>query len=366
MLPLIDTGKLGDSIGIINAIVFVVNALSWKFMLIVFVGLIITFFVAGRVKRVFGCAVTLVMFVPTLLVLFLFVAGVVMRVFTTIEIVSTVVAADVTATGGVAQWLPDIKAEAEEQGVPASFVVGIMTVESAGNKDAVSSAGALGLMQVMPATAAESYICPAADLTNPQENIACGVTYIKWSADVLNIELSDGLTDSEARMLAMAYHGGATGALSPRPIDKRYAADVLSAMSMSQGTHEYPNVVAALYAGSLWRRSGTLGIHGGGAIDYYSATPQLYAPINGVITQNDMGTWIGPYDNLRTGNSRFAITNTETGEYVQILHGRFEGNVGDEVQAGFTKIGQQSSVGNSTGAHTHFIYKINGVAQSLP
>ena len=342
MLPFFDIEQLDDSVGIINAIVFVINALSWKFLLAVLVGLVVTAVLIGYTKRLLGCAVALVVFTPTFLVLFICVSGVVMRVFTTIDTSPATASNGATATGGVAGWLPDINEAVSDSDVPASFVVGIMTVESAGNANAVSNVGALGLMQVMPATAAEPYICPAADLTNPQQNIACGVTYIEWAADVLNIDMGDGLTDGEANLLAMAYHGGATGALSPRPIDIQYAADVVAAMSMSQGISAYPNGIAATYEGNYAASSNLVDIIYGGrqyttidgrgrvhdfgqyqGSDYRAGegTP-LYSPCDGVVSSvNPSDVYGNPLIDIRCAD----------GMFVRMLHGDIQAAVGMSV-----------------------------------
>ncbi|WP_447406203.1 transglycosylase SLT domain-containing protein, partial [Clostridium perfringens] len=40
-------------------------------------------------------------------------------------------------------------------GIPADWILAVMRVESAGDAHAVSRAGAIGLMQIMPATYAE-------------------------------------------------------------------------------------------------------------------------------------------------------------------------------------------------------------------
>jgi len=55
-----------------------------------------------------------------------------------------------TAPTGVLQWVVLMQAAAERYGVPLAFIAAIITVESGGNPDAVSAAGAQGLMQIMP------------------------------------------------------------------------------------------------------------------------------------------------------------------------------------------------------------------------
>jgi soluble lytic murein transglycosylase-like protein len=63
-----------------------------------------------------------------------------------------------------------------ETGVPQALVNAVLMAESAGDPSAVSTAGAQGLMQLMPGTAAG---CGIADAFDPQENVHCGSTYLR-------------------------------------------------------------------------------------------------------------------------------------------------------------------------------------------
>lgn len=62
---------------------------------------------------------------------------------------------------------------AKQYGVPASLVASQMQAESSGQQSAVSSTGAIGLMQLEPGTAAGLGVDPY----NPQQNIQGGVKY---------------------------------------------------------------------------------------------------------------------------------------------------------------------------------------------
>ena len=61
--------------------------------------------------------------------------------------------------------------------VSPALVLAIISVESSGQKDAVSSAGAQGLMQLMPATAERFGV---EDSMSPSQNIRGGVRYLDW------------------------------------------------------------------------------------------------------------------------------------------------------------------------------------------
>ena len=68
-----------------------------------------------------------------------------------------------------------ITAAADRNGLPAAFVRSVAQAESAFNQNAVSRAGAIGVMQLMPATAADL----KADPNDPEQNIEAGTRYLR-------------------------------------------------------------------------------------------------------------------------------------------------------------------------------------------
>lgn len=66
---------------------------------------------------------------------------------------------------------------AQHYGVPTGFVRAIVEQESGWHSCAVSHKGAVGLMQLMPSTAARLRV---RDRCNVHENIAGGVLYLAW------------------------------------------------------------------------------------------------------------------------------------------------------------------------------------------
>ena len=75
-----------------------------------------------------------------------------------------------------AQFEPLIREHAAANGVSADLVRAIIQAESAFNPRALSHKGAMGLMQLMPATAAQFRVRDAYD---PEQNIRAGVAYLK-------------------------------------------------------------------------------------------------------------------------------------------------------------------------------------------
>ncbi|GGW35963.1 transglycosylase SLT domain-containing protein [Vreelandella hamiltonii] len=77
--------------------------------------------------------------------------------------------------------------EAHLAGLPPDLVLALIQVESAFKADAVSSAGAVGLMQIMPFWVAELGL-PMDDLTEPNRNLRYGSTIL---AHYLAVERGD-------------------------------------------------------------------------------------------------------------------------------------------------------------------------------
>lgn len=81
-------------------------------------------------------------------------------------------------------YLPLVRGAAAEFGVPAAMVLAVIGTESDFCPDAVSSAGAVGLMQIMPETFAwmrdENMIAADGALFDPEVNIRCGACYLAY------------------------------------------------------------------------------------------------------------------------------------------------------------------------------------------
>ena len=82
-------------------------------------------------------------------------------------------------------WGPYVREAASRYGVPEQWIREVMRQESAGQEQAVSSAGAMGLMQIMPDTYDDlrQRYALGSDPFEPHDNIMAGAAYIREMAD---------------------------------------------------------------------------------------------------------------------------------------------------------------------------------------
>lgn len=112
--------------------------------------------------------------------------------------------------------------------VSPALVLAVIGIESAGNAQAVSSAGAQGLMQLIPDTAARFGVT---DSTNSTQNIKGGVAYLDWLMKKF---------DRDPLMVLAAYNAGegaviANAGVPPYAETRDYVPKVLAAWQVAQG-----------------------------------------------------------------------------------------------------------------------------------
>ena len=121
-----------------------------------------------------------------------------------------------------AETLALIARAAAKYEVPKGFVASIVAAESNFDCGAVSSVGAIGLMQLMPETAQQFSADPAV----PAQNIDAGTRYLRWLIDRYRKS-----SDSVKRVIA-AYNAGPTvvdryRGVPPYPETRNYVVRVL-------------------------------------------------------------------------------------------------------------------------------------------
>ncbi len=112
--------------------------------------------------------------------------------------------------------------------VSPALVLAVIAVESAGKSDAVSRAGAQGLMQLMPATAARFGV---SDSLSPDENIAGGVKYLDWLMGEFGRDPVMVLAGYNAGEGAVRQHSG----VPPFAETRDYVPKVLAAYQVARG-----------------------------------------------------------------------------------------------------------------------------------
>lgn len=135
--------------------------------------------------------------------------------------------------------LQALQAIARERGIPIlkstigtnvspALVLAVIAVESSGRSDAVSSAGAEGLMQLMPDTAARFGV---EDSFKAEENIAGGVRYLDWLMKKF---------DNDPILVLAGYNAGAGSVrdhegVPPFTETRDYVPKVLAAYNVARG-----------------------------------------------------------------------------------------------------------------------------------
>ncbi|OYX43799.1 MAG: lytic murein transglycosylase [Rhodobacterales bacterium 32-67-9] len=112
--------------------------------------------------------------------------------------------------------------------VSPALVLAVIGIESAGRTDAVSTAGAIGLMQLIPATADRFGVDDSAD---PIQNIKGGVAYLDWLMKEFN---------RDPLMVIAAYNSGENavkknGGVPPFAETRAYVPKVLAAWAVARG-----------------------------------------------------------------------------------------------------------------------------------
>lgn len=104
--------------------------------------------------------------------------------------------------------------------LPESFLRAVIRVESNYYADAVSQDGAMGLMQLMPATAASMGVL---DPFDPRQNVLGGARFLRVLANKLQGDLVLTVAAYNAGHGAVQRHGG----IPPYPETQRYVRKVL-------------------------------------------------------------------------------------------------------------------------------------------
>ncbi len=122
-----------------------------------------------------------------------------------------------------------IKNCADKYGVSPYLIKAVIHAESGYNPNAVSSKGASGLMQLMPATAKSLKVT---DRFNPKDNVEGGVKYLRFLLDTFSGDVSLALAAYNAGLSNVAKYGG----IPPYNETRTYVNRVLSYMQSYQSS----------------------------------------------------------------------------------------------------------------------------------
>jgi soluble lytic murein transglycosylase-like protein len=123
------------------------------------------------------------------------------------------------------KYTPIITAAATRHNIDAKLLHAVIRSESAYNATAVSSAGAVGLMQLMPGTAKRYGVT---DRRDPRQNVDAGTRYLK---DLLK------LFNADVKLAVAAYNAGENAVkkyknkIPPYPETQKYVKQVLTLYS---------------------------------------------------------------------------------------------------------------------------------------
>jgi hypothetical protein len=154
------------------------------------------------------------------------------------------------------------KSEAERQGVPVDLVQNMVRAESGGDINAVSSKGAIGPMQLMPATAKDLGVNP----NNWQQNVQGGVKYIGQMLSQFD----------DPRLAVAAYNAGPGnvrkyGDVPPFKETQKYVDKVVGMAEPKDGWTEVSGIQGANVAKDEWTE-----VVGVGGIPTAQVKPQSF------------------------------------------------------------------------------------------
>jgi soluble lytic murein transglycosylase-like protein len=100
---------------------------------------------------------------------------------------------------------PLVREMSTKYNVPEWLVRNVMRTESGGNPMATSPVGAMGLMQLMPATARELGVT---DPYDPRQNLEGGVKYLRRMLDTFGGDMTKAVAAYNAGPANVSQYGG--------------------------------------------------------------------------------------------------------------------------------------------------------------
>lgn len=249
----------------------------------------------------------------------------------------------------VARWHTQITQAATHCSVHPALIIAIMQQESAGDPNICSKAGACGLMQLMPGTAAELGVT---DRYDPLQNTLGGACYLR---KMLNYYQND------ITLAVAAYNAGpgnvdAAGPGIPNiPETRTYVRKVFANLQILAA--QPPKVQPSIYF--IWPVRGKITTQPSTRHMALDIASPLGTPI--VASQSGIA-YIRPFD--ADGYGKHIIVDHQNGHKTLYAHlSSFNIQDGQSVTQGQI-IGRAGSTGRSTGPHLHFEVRENGILKN--
>jgi soluble lytic murein transglycosylase-like protein len=131
-----------------------------------------------------------------------------------------------------ARYQPLIEAAAHRHGLVPELLHAVIRTESAYKPDALSHAGACGLMQLMPATAERFRV---SEIWDPAQNIEGGAAYLRFLLDLFDNDLRLALAGYNAGEGAVKRYGNQ---IPPFPETQNYVRKVLQFLLAEEGARQ--------------------------------------------------------------------------------------------------------------------------------
>jgi soluble lytic murein transglycosylase-like protein len=148
------------------------------------------------------------------------------------------------ASGGDGPYKAEIDAAAQKYGLDPALLRGLIRQESNFDPNAGSPAGAQGLTQLMPGTAAA---LGCTNVHDPAQNIDAGARYLRQQLDAFGGDVSKALAAYNAGPGAVKRYGG----VPPYAETQNYVRQVQAYAAEYRGQSTQPVAAVASAAGSL-------------------------------------------------------------------------------------------------------------------
>lgn len=143
-----------------------------------------------------------------------------------------------------------IEEAGKEYGIDPALLSAVITQESGFDPHATSSAGAQGLMQLMPETARALGVT---DPFDPRQNIFAGARYLRSMMDRFNGNLSMALAAYNAGPNAVKEHGG----VPPFKETQNYVSSIMALYGQNRRSTSGPKATPGLSATRVLKEEGS-------------------------------------------------------------------------------------------------------------